>query len=1218
MSEQSESLSTLLAFLDPRRLVLVGPDGPTLRAALAWARRTAAVRVLRQADGAGAGPEDVLVSEQAGLLPDHPVVARAAVVPASEMVFAAQRGWVPAAEAREGTTVLRRAEAAHPGIELRLEAYARSRLAMSRELEALNGRDANGLGASRPPAPAAAAGPELEPARAAPAVSVIVPVYNAAHELRRCLHSLSRHTTWPCEVLIVDDASTEPGVADVLAEAERLSGVRILRNATNLGFTATVNRALRSSRGDVVLLNSDTEVGPGWLEHLVRAGRSRPAVATVTPLSDNAGAFAVPEVGQPNATPLALDLSGVARRVAQLERGYVEVPTGNGFCMYIARQALDTLGHFDAEAFPRGYGEENDLCMRALRAGWIHLLDPRTFVHHVREASFGDERPELMRAGRARINSRYPEFTKLIRQWISSDEMATLRSGVQDAYRETDTPRPRILTVIHEGGGGTWIANLELMRALEPEWDPFVLTSDRRTLRLWHMSGGELVPTREWTLERSIRVTDFARADYAAVVRDVLEQQAIELVHVRHLFKHTFDAPHVAAALGVPVVFSFHDFYFTCPTVNLLDNNDMYCAAQCTPGDGECRVPAAGLEGLPHLKHSYVYQWREEVAAMLSDVDALVTTSAHARSVHLRALPSLTGRPFELIEHGRALRQQGGFAAAPEPGGPVKILVVANIDIHKGAEYIRALRAADTGGRLEFHLLGLVPPEYGDLGVGHGTFAHGELEEHVKAIAPAFTGHFSIVAETYSHSLTESWALGLPVIANDIGAFGERIRAHGGGQLTPLDDPAEAVSRIYAAAEPHEYERLRAEATLRGCATVADMTDEYTALYRSVLDGRRALPARADGPVQLRPGVVKLQAVVPGADGVHPGSTYVRIVQRYRHPGVAHKLSVSVRLSSENPLSRDADLVLVQRTALEPAAAEDFIAALHDRGAPLALDLDDHLLIKGRDDPDYGPHQEALAALIDAARVVLVSTERLADALRHQAREVALVPNLLDERLFLSGVEKRPRASSEPADRPLRLVYVGSTTHADDLAMLRPVMAELARRSPGAFELNVVGVEPSGPDQEWYRRVVVPDQCKPYPRFVRWLRLQRPGWDVAVAPLRDTEFNRYKSDLKFLEYAALGLPSVYSDREPYATVGDRRTGLKVSDATEAWIDALTALAGNPELRESIAEEAFREVTSARLLRHGTEDLLAIICAAVGADAPAAAPGRGPALATPRL
>jgi GT2 family glycosyltransferase/glycosyltransferase involved in cell wall biosynthesis len=1052
------------------------------------------------------------------------------------------------------------------------------------------------------PAPASLAASSARRERRTTRVSIVVPIHNAAAELRRCIASLVQHTTWPSELVLVDDASSDPEIAEILGQAGELSGVRVLRNVVNLGFTATVNRALRATDDDVVLLNSDTEVGPRWLEHLVGAAHSEPGVATVTAVSDNAGAFAVPCAGQSNPTPIALDTAGVARLLAQSAGGRPRTPTGNGFCLYISRAALEAVGSFDAEGFPRGYGEENDLCLRASRAGWMHLVDGHTFVRHVGDASFAGERQRLSGPARARIDERYPEYTRLVREFTGGEPMSALRRSVQVAFRSAIAPRPRLLFVIHEGSGGTWVANLELMRVLEAEWEPYVLTSDRRALRLWRLDDGELLALREWTLERRIRATDFSREDYRAVVRGILVDYEIELVHVRHLFKHTFDVPAQAQALGVPVVFSFHDFYFVCPTVNLLDDHDHYCAGDCTPGDGSCRVPAAGLDGLPHLKHGYVHQWREEAQAMLSHVDAFVTTSEHARQVHRRSLPSLDGRRFELIEHGRSLRQRGGIAVPPSPGGTVRILVVANLDVHKGADYIRALRASEPGRRLEFHFLGSVPADYADLGMRHGSFDPRELGERAARIAPAFVGCFSIAAETYSHSLTEAWAMGVPVLATDLGALGERVRAHGGGQLLPVDDPAEAARRICRLADDQPaYARLHEQASLRGCATVGATGEAFSELYRSVIDDRRPFVAPAASPGAGRApgyrvrGITRMLALVAGADGLHPGSVFVRVIQRYRHPGVDWKLSLRLHRPEDDPLRPGTDLVLLQRTALDPAATEPFLAALRDREIPLVLDLDDHLLLKGPDDADYGPHHESLTQALDAARLVLVSTPQLARALGERIGRVAVVPNLIDERLFLAGVEQRPRAA-RARGRPLQIVYVGSSTHARDLALLRPVLAALQREHPGRFELNVVGVELPGAGQDWYRRVIVPDQCKPYPRFISWLRTQRPNWDVAVAPLFDDEFNRFKSDLKYLEYGALGLPAVYSDREPYGTVEDRLTGLKVGDGVPDWIEALVALRDDLALSDELAENAFAEITTRRLLRHGAEELLEIICA----------------------
>jgi hypothetical protein len=99
--------------------------------------------------------------------------------------------------------------------------------------------------------------------------------------------------------------------------------------------------------------------------------------------------------------------------------------------------------------------------------------------------------------------------------------------------------------------------------------------------------------------------------------------------------------------------------------------------------------------------------------------------------------------------------------------------------------------------------------------------------------------------------------------------------------------------------------------------------------------------------------------------------------------------------------------------------------------------------------------------------------------------------------------------------------------------------------------LELVGVTagdlPSG------TRRLVPDKPN-YAGFVRWLRRHRRRWHAAVAPLADSPFNAAKSDLKLLEYAALGLRTVASAVGPYA---DAPAVLaRPATSLSVWVDAL--------------------------------------------------------------
>ena len=83
-----------------------------------------------------------------------------------------------------------------------------------------------------------------------------------------------------------------PGALSALARQKR---VRLIRNPRNLGFAASVNIGLRAAAGhDVVLLNSDTMVPPGWLDELCAVAYGAPDIGTVTPLSNDGSILSYP------------------------------------------------------------------------------------------------------------------------------------------------------------------------------------------------------------------------------------------------------------------------------------------------------------------------------------------------------------------------------------------------------------------------------------------------------------------------------------------------------------------------------------------------------------------------------------------------------------------------------------------------------------------------------------------------------------------------------------------------------------------------------------------------------------------------------------------------------------------------------------------------------------------------------------------------------------
>ncbi len=269
---------------------------------------------------------------------------------------------------------------------------------------------------------------------APPGVTVVVPVFNAFEVLEACLASLQACSPG-ARVVLVDDASTDPRIAPALAEfAAGAEERRVLTLAKNRGFVHAANQGMAAASGHPVLLNSDTIVTRGWLEALARCLASDACIATATPWSNNAEIVSVPRFCEANPMPGDPQIWADAARDSAGE-AYPELPTAVGFCMAVHQEALQALGGFDEAAFGRGYGEENDFCRRAAKAGWRNVLCDDAYVVHVGGQSFGPLGLRPDESSMARLLERHPEYLDEVSAWISADPLAE-RRGALLAARE--------------------------------------------------------------------------------------------------------------------------------------------------------------------------------------------------------------------------------------------------------------------------------------------------------------------------------------------------------------------------------------------------------------------------------------------------------------------------------------------------------------------------------------------------------------------------------------------------------------------------------------------------------------------------------------------------------------------------------------------------------------------------------------------------------------
>jgi GT2 family glycosyltransferase len=1023
-------------------------------------------------------------------------------------------------------------------------------------------------------------------------VSIVIPIYNAASDLRLCLSSISARTSLPARLILVDDCSPDPEINLILKEWESNPGVTVVRNTKNLGFSGTINTGIaEAGRSDVVILNSDTIVTQRWLESLHQAAYSDVKVGTVTAMSNNAGAFSVPDMGSNVYNPW-LSLEAIALLVRQASAGlYPEVPTGNGFCMYIKRECIDEVGLLDHEAFPRGYGEENDFCMRALRLGFRHIVDDRSFVYHKRSASFGDEKTDLYEAGRAVVASRYPEYARLTNVFSSDPRFLSIRWRVRKALAAFEAKpvsyRPRVLYVISTQTGGTPQTNRDLMGALGDRYETWLLRCDASKVYLSRYENEQTIDISTHALSRPLVMSIHESREYDEVVKDILMRYSFDIVHIRHIAWHGLRLSALCRGLQIPAIFSFHDFYAVCPTVKLLDENLSFCGGRCTSGAGECTAQLWPTGQIPPLKHRFIHEWQRKMDVSISHCDALITTSPGTAALVTDIFPSVAAKGIHVIPHGRTFDSMEAAAAVPHVDEALRILVPGNLDVAKGSRICNELLALPVRREIELHVLG----EPGDLVsqpglVLHGRYKRDEFGEKVRGIRPHIGVIFSIWPETYCHTLTEMWACGVPVVAIDRGAVGERIRAMGGGWLVPPDATVEQINAL--------LRQIR-----RGQANIAEKRDQivrwqtqygkfystqimamqYDAIYRNTLRKRMTL---AKSPTENAIFVAVISQFNPGRKS--PASAHIRVGEMTRNnvdqPVIFQHYSSYAVLEIDLEISFSA--VLVQRDTIDPEDIPHFLNICRHKNIRIIVDCDDDLLSVPAEKDAGGRYlagRSGLTMLLQAADLVTLSTEPLVQALGPYTGNAVLVPNMLSARLWGGSIPQKTSPAAAEEAQPTA-IYMGTVTHDADLQLLKSVVQIVRKRHPN-FRMLVIGGQRE--NDGWFERLDDGNTPKDYPEFVGWFREQCTKADFALGALIDTDFNRCKSDLKYLDYAAAGLAGVYSDVPAYrSTVQNGVTGVLVANHMDAWVDAIEWMIENPGHRYAMASRAYEDVRATRM------------------------------------
>ena len=650
---------------------------------------------------------------------------------------------------------------------------------------------------------------------------------------------MRRHTLKESyRLVLIDDKSPDPRVGKLFdaLQAEHDPALLILRNEQNLGFVGTVNRGMAlDDERDVLLLNSDTIVTAGWLEKIRCCADYDALIGTITPFSNNAEICSFPVFCQDNALANLpnIELINEAMEWAALP-SYPDIPTAVGFCMFIRRELLDTIGLFDAETFGLGYGEENDFCMRAIHAGFRNVLCDNTFVAHTGSRSFSSNKLALMEANTRKLVAKHPSYPERVHHFIASDPLLPLRKLMETALRRLAAPEMRgILHILHSRQGGTENHIRDLMRAETQHYLHYLLIVQEES---WLLEDGN---GETWLTYKFKRGED---EPWAALLNGLCSTLSISLCHVHHISGARNGLLLGLADLCVPYGITLHDSYLACPTVTLLAPQGDYCGA-ITDADACQRC----LDAQVLYRGIKIADWRAEHQTLLAKALFVLAPSSSVAETTRRYYPATQAH---IIPHGtaaEALRHDDPdnmCSVLLLPHDKRKVIgVLGAIGPVKGARRLERLVARTKARQLALRwvVIGYTDHQYQPwqdkdktLTV-HGAYRSCELAALIDHYRIRLTVFPSAGPESFSYTLSESWALGCPALVPPIGALHERVAASGAGWIMEdwqnEDLILDQILDICAPESANEFEHRAALASAMKLPSLEEMAEATVAVY---------------------------------------------------------------------------------------------------------------------------------------------------------------------------------------------------------------------------------------------------------------------------------------------------------------------------------------------------------------------------------------------------
>jgi GT2 family glycosyltransferase len=617
-------------------------------------------------------------------------------------------------------------------------------------------------------------------------IDIIIPVYNGYEYLEKLFKTIS-YTKMNYRIIVINDKSTDTRIKEFLEKyKEDNDHVILLENKENLGFVKTVNKGLSIAINHVALLNTDIELPNMWLERLMTPIILNDNIATSTPFTNCGTICSFPEFCKDNKIFEDLDLNYIDEAFQTIKPSYTTLPTGVGFCMGINKKALNEVGLLDDDTFGKGYGEENDWCQRAIKAGYKNVHVENLYVYHKHGGSFlSEEKKRLLENNLKLLSQKHANYLNNIENFCSSDPVKNVRNYVVFNILSSKSDNISVYFDHDMGGGATRYLEAKVKKSLLNGQSSIIIRHEHLNKRYFFNYKYKNYSISYYFIKFSEIIDVLSRLNVKKIYIN-------ELVNYPNLYEILEKISEFKERNHVDMIMLLHDFFSICPTINLLDDKGCYCNI---PNIKTCEKCLKNNQLNNYFKYESMEKWNNEWRKFLNKCDDIIAFSQSSKM--------LLKKKYDLNKNIVVIPHEVNYIIPLErkekTTNTLNIGLLGLLNYHKGLKKIKELLETIEKDKLDINIILI---GYTLETINHKNFrqtGNYTSDKIMKLVLDNDIDLFfisSIWPETFSYTTQEVINMNLPVVSFNFGAQAEKIRIYNKGLLLKSFNSKEILDEI--------------------------------------------------------------------------------------------------------------------------------------------------------------------------------------------------------------------------------------------------------------------------------------------------------------------------------------------------------------------------------------------------------------------------------------